>query len=667
MTLHELKARYSRRMLLLAADAILVVATLPLALALRLDPAEAARFLGHIGFDYYALLVLLSVASSYIAKSHLAILRLANLFTALRVAGAMTLCFVGFYVFATLVFAFEPVLPRTTILIQTLLAVPAAVTLRFSFRIGERMALGRGQEGRRTLIYGAGLTTDRILPMMLRTPDKYAIIGLLDDNPSKRGAEVQGVRVLGGREQLARVVKRHEVEQVIIAMPSVPGTQLRGIVREIAACGATAKILPDPDAFLAGNAQRPLDVRDLDIADLLRRPPRDLDRAAIRDTLQGKVVLVTGAGGSIGSELCRQVALVGPALLVLNDASEFALYRVHQELGERFPELALATSLGDVTDADFCDALFAQRRPHVVFHACAYKHVPLCEENVVAAFRNNVGSAFRIFDSATRHTVERVVLISSDKAVRPTNVMGATKRICELLTLWYAQHRGNVATRFYSVRFGNVLGSSGSVIPRFLEQIRAGGPVTVTHPDMTRYFLLIPEAAALVLQAVAKAKAPGDIYVLNMGEPVRIVDLARDLIVLMGFEPDSEIPIVFSGMRPGEKMHEELSLAGETMEAVNGDYNRITNLVAVPEGLLEEITALHAESWRVGDAELARRIFAIIGRFESIEPPTGANAGSAAQTHAASGAVPSPETLTIDSSSRHEFSLPPLGLSLKRT
>ncbi|MCA2961107.1 MAG: polysaccharide biosynthesis protein [Silvanigrellales bacterium] len=619
MTITDLKQRYLRRAALLAADAMVVLATLPLALFLRLDPAEAVAFLRQVGADYYALLLLLSLACSYTVKSHLAILRLANLFTALRVAGALLLCFGLFHVFAVFVFAFEPTLPRSTILIQALLAIPVAVGLRFSFRILERFAFTRDQEGKRTLIYGAGLTTDRILPMMLRSPDKYVIVGLLDDNPGKRGAEVQGVRVLGGRGQLASLVKRHEVEQVILAMPSLPGKELRGIVRDIRACGASAKILPDPDAFLQGNTTRALDVRDLDIADLLRRPPRNLDRDAIRATLQGKVVLVTGGGGSIGSELCRQVALAQPSVLVVNDASEFALYRIHQELLERFPNVRIVTSLGDVADTAFTHALFNLQTPQIVFHACAYKHVPLCEENIVAAFRNNVGSALRVFEAAVRCGVERVVLISSDKAVRPTNVMGATKRLCELLTLWYAQHASDSRTRFYSVRFGNVLGSSGSVIPRFLEQIRAGGPVTVTHPDMTRYFLLIPEAASLVLQAVANAKAPGDIYVLNMGEPVRIVDLARDLISLMGYAPDEEIPIAFTGMRPGEKMYEELSLEGETMESVNDDYARITNLVAVPPSLLAEVEDLSHRAFEMGGTLLAKKLFALIQRFESIE------------------------------------------------
>jgi len=616
MRLEEIKLRYLRKVALLALDCALVMASLPIALFMRLDPADAARLVSEIGFDYYALLLVLCVATSYTTKSYLAILRLANLFTALRVTVALAACFFLFVFFGLLVFNFEPALPRSTVLIQALLTIPAAVCVRFSFRIADRFLAVRGSEGLRTLVYGAGLATDRILPMMLRSPDKYDIVGLLDDNPGKKGAEIQGVRILGGRKQLGSLVKRYDVEQVILSMPSVPGAVLRDIVREITESGVRAKILPHPDTLFDTN-ETPLTARDLNIEDILRRPPRNLDRDAIRATLEGKVVLVTGGGGSIGSELCRQVALTAPSELVVNDASEFALYSIHQELTERFPSLHVTTSLGDVSNKAFCARLFASRKPDLVFHACAYKHVPLCEENVASAFRNNVGTALRVFEESVRHGVERVVLISSDKAVRPTNVMGATKRICELLTLWYAQHRSQDVTRFCCVRFGNVLGSSGSVIPRFLEQIRSGGPVTVTHPEMTRYFLLIPEAASLVLQAVASAGETSDIFVLNMGEPVRIVDLASDLITLMGKRVDKDVAITFTGLRPGEKMYEELSLDGETMDAVNEDYSRISNLVAVPPSFCAEQEALLDGCFVLSEEDMVKIIFEAILPFES--------------------------------------------------
>lgn len=589
MNVSEIKQRYFKKVVVLAMDACLVILSLPAALFIRLDPVDAKPLIQNLDLKYHVLSLFLFLVGAYVTKSYRVILRLANLFTALRVVGALVITFSLFYLFSAQIFTFQPVLPRSTFLIQILVCSPLAVGFRFSFRILERLRVRRTNEGKRTVVFGAGLTTDRILPMLLRSADKHKIVGLLDDDTGKRGCEVQGVRVLGGRKDLAEIVEKYNVEQVIISMPSVPGTELRQLVHTLARFDVLVKTLPDPDAFFSGRQTNHIDVRDINIEDLLRRPPRNLDREAIRATIEDKVVLVTGGGGSIGAELCRQVARAKPSVLLVNDASEFALYSIHQELTAKFPDLKITPCLGDVSDERLARSIFGRSRPQVVFHACAYKHVPLCEENVSVAFRNNVGTALTVFEMSELFEAERVVLVSSDKAVRPTNVMGTTKRICELLALWFAQHGTNARTKFCSVRFGNVLGSSGSVIPLFMDQITKGGPVTVTHPDITRYFMLIPEAASLVLQACAKMEGTGEIFVLNMGEPVRIVDLARDLISTMGYEPDKDIKITYSGLRPGEKMYEELSLEHEFVEKVNEDYSQVANIIPTPKSLSETL------------------------------------------------------------------------------
>jgi FlaA1/EpsC-like NDP-sugar epimerase len=337
------------------------------------------------------------------------------------------------------------------------------------------------------------------------------------------------------------------------------------------------KIAPEANDYLKANrVPENIGLRDLKIEDLLRRTPRRVDHEEISSMIYNQHVLVTGGGGSIGSELCRQIIAMDPKTLIVNDASEFNLYTITEELKLNFPNKRILAVLGDLSHADVCENIFAGQKIDLIFHAAAYKHVPLVEENVNAALRNNICGTYNLFKAAWTKEVKRVVLVSSDKAVNPTNVMGATKRACELIGLWFSQSSGR--TIFSAVRFGNVLGSSGSVIPRFIKQIRAGGPVSITHPEITRYFMLIPEAVSLVLQA-SRSSNSGDLYVLDMGDPIKILDLARDLIGIMGLKEGVDIEIEFTGLRAGEKMFEELYLDEEGLERVSSDFYRVASKV----------------------------------------------------------------------------------------
>jgi len=445
--------------------------------------------------------------------------------------------------------------PRAVLALHPVIALFGLASVRIAYRmlyehLRARLS-GRDGSTRRALVLGAG-DAARLLVAGLQHQG-WRIVGLLDDDIAKRGTRLAGLPVLGGIGDVADLARHHEVSHLIVAMPSVTAAQRRRIVEVASATGLPVLTVPSAQELLEGATVSR--VRDIQPEDLLGREPVRLDEAGISECLAGKTVMITGAGGSIGSELCRQVARYGPARLVLYELSEFNLYTIEQQLGEQFPKLPLVRLIGDVKNLEHLRHVMAKWRPQIVFHAAAFKHVPLMEdENAWAALQNNTLGTYNAALASAEHQVERFVLISTDKAVNPTNVMGATKRAAEMvISALSAEHAG---TRFMAVRFGNVLGSSGSVIPKFKEQIARGGPVTVTHPDVIRYFMTIPEAARLVVQAAAIGES-GQVLVMDMGEPVRIVDLARDLIRLSGRTTD-EVPIVFTGLRPGEKLFEEL-------------------------------------------------------------------------------------------------------------
>ena len=466
-------------------------------------------------------------------------------------------CFIAGVVGAVLVLMAQLTkVPRAVLALHPVVSLMGLCMVRIAYRMLYEHMRGRitgsALETRRALVMGAG-DAARLLIVGIQHQG-WVVVGLLDDDPAKRGARVSGIPVLGPLDSAAHWAALHGITHIVVAMPSAKGAERRRALDLAAQTHLPVLTVPSAEELREG--RKVATVRDIEPEDLLGREPVVLDEGGISETLGGKTVLITGAGGSIGSELCRQVARYGPSRIVLYELSEFALYTIEQELSESFPHLPLVRLIGDVKDAEHLRITFERHKPQVVFHAAAYKHVPLMEEdNAWAALRNNTLGTYLAAKAAGEAGVERFVLISTDKAVNPTNVMGATKRAAEMAISQLAA-QGGYKTRFMAVRFGNVLGSSGSVIPKFKEQIAKGGPVTVTHPEITRYFMTIPEAARLVLQAAAIGET-GQVYVLDMGEPVRIVDLAKDMIRMAGHALE-EIQIVFSGLRPGEKLYEEL-------------------------------------------------------------------------------------------------------------
>lgn len=417
-----------------------------------------------------------------------------------------------------------------------------------------------------TLLIGAGRAGMMVARELLSRPAlQIRPVGFVDDDDAKHGMLFNGLTVYGGVDELPKWVEQTQATQALICIAAFEGELTRRISRACAAAGISAKVIPSLGEVVEGREWLG-SMRSVKLSDLLRRPPVELDNAGISELISGRVVLVTGAGGSIGSEICRQALAFNPKRLVLVERAENALYLVHQELTQD-PEFAklVVPCLADVADVDRIDAVLGRYRPSIVLHAAAHKHVPMMEWNCVEAVKNNVGGSVALAERAVARGVDRFVMISTDKAVRPTSIMGATKRLAELCLQDLAGD-ADCRTRFTTVRFGNVLGSQGSVVPLFERQIANGGPVTVTHPDMQRYFMLIPEACQLVLQAATMGDG-GELYVLDMGEPVKIVDLARDLIELSGLAEGVDIKIEFTGLRPGEKLYEELSRDDEELGA----------------------------------------------------------------------------------------------------
>jgi FlaA1/EpsC-like NDP-sugar epimerase len=448
----------------------------------------------------------------------------------------------------------EAIVPRSVLVLYPILLMLMMGGSRLLYRVWKERILysGMSLQGSPVIILGAGDAAVNLSKELGRS-QTWRQVGFLDDDPNKQGRTLNGIKVLGGLDELQHWADRYSVSQVIIAMPSAAHQERKRAIDLANRNNIKALTVPAFDDLLSGRVSIS-QLRAVELDDLLGRDPVQLDDAGLHDQLTDKVVLVTGAGGSIGSELCRQIARFTPRKLVLYDAGEFALYTIEQELNKAFPDLDIVYLAGDVRDDVRLEEVFGEYQPNVVFHAAAYKHVPLMERhNAWQAVRNNVFGTWRVASCAQRHGAEKFVLISTDKAVNPTNVMGTTKRMAEIVCQGLQKTDG---TRFVIVRFGNVLGSNGSVIPKFREQIAKGGPITVTHPEITRYFMSIPEAAQLVMQAGYMGKG-GEIFVLDMGESVKIVDLAKDMIRLSGFS-EGDIKIEFTGLRPGEKLYEEL-------------------------------------------------------------------------------------------------------------
>ncbi len=446
--------------------------------------------------------------------------------------------------------------PRSVLVIYPLLLILLLGLPRLAFRFWKdsRLDLFQAAPAQRVLVLGAGRAGEA-LARDLRRDSRYRVVGFIDDSNALRGARLHDIPVLGDIEHLGKIARESVAQMLLIAMPSANSAQMRRIVARCEACGLPFRTVPRLQDVVAGRAQSN-ELKEVAIEDLLGRDAVQLDWTAIREGIAGRSVLITGGGGSIGSELCRQVARLGAASLTILDSCEYNLYRIAHEISAGGPELRLRLRplLGDCGDAVAVERAFAQARPDVVFHAAAYKHVPLLEEQLREAVRNNVLATETVAAAADRHRCAGLVLISTDKAVNPTSVMGACKRLAELVV---QAHAARSATRCITVRFGNVLDSAGSVVPLFREQIARGGPLTVTHPEVTRYFMTIPEACQLILQAAVQGRG-GEIFALDMGEPVRIRDLAEQMIRLAGKQPGRDVAIVYTGLRPGEKLFEEL-------------------------------------------------------------------------------------------------------------
>lgn len=483
--------------------------------------------------------------------------------------------FVGALLTTTVVAIFKvPLIPRSVLVLHPLLLAVIMGGTRFAYRSWKEHRLyGPAKlRGQPVLIIGAGEAADSLLREIHRSGQWYAV-AIIDDNPGRAGRRLRGLPILSPIENIGSVAENLGAKHAIIAMPTARPAQRRRATELASAAGLTVLTVPSYDDLLSGRLSVS-SIRKVELEDLLGREAVSLDDNGVHDLLGGNVVLVTGAGGSIGSELCRQIARFKPSRLVLVDSSEFALYSIGEELSTSHPSMDCRSWAADVRDQERIAEIFAGEQPVVVFHAAAYKHVPLMESvNAWQAVRTNALGTLTVARAAQEAQVRKFVLISTDKAVNPTNVMGATKRLAERLCL-AVNNCG--ATRFVIVRFGNVLGSNGSVIPKFREQIAQGGPVTVTHPDIVRYFMTIPEAAQLVLQAGLMGQG-GEIFVLEMGDPVKIVDLARDMIRLSGFSED-EVTIKFTGLRPGEKLYEELLADNEATLSTPHPKLRIARL-----------------------------------------------------------------------------------------
>lgn len=435
--------------------------------------------------------------------------------------------------------------------------------LRFGVRILYKSAfLGQASKGRRIIIIGAGSLAVTLLRDIYENSHlDYAVVGLIDDDPAKQKIRIHGTKVLGTSRDISRICRQLRVDEIIFAIHNLEPSEKLRLLNLCSETGKKVKILPGvQDSIRSANKVHL--VKEIEIEDLLERSPVSLDNSLIESDISGKTVLVTGGSGSIGSELCRQILKFSPRKLIIFDIYENSTFELQGELAKKYPDKDIECLIGSVRDKKRLDDLFETYRPQLVFHAAAHKHVPLMEHSPAEAIKNNVFGTYNVALSALEHNARRFVLISTDKAVNPTNVMGATKRMCEMI-VQTLQNRGECD--FVAVRFGNVLGSNGSVIPSFKKQIAAGGPVTVTHPDITRFFMTIPEAASLVLQAASYARG-GEIFVLDMGKPVKIYDLAQKMILLSGLKPDVDIKIEFVGLRPGEKLYEELLMNEEGLK-----------------------------------------------------------------------------------------------------
>jgi FlaA1/EpsC-like NDP-sugar epimerase len=545
-----------RQIFLVVFDAVLIILSAYLALLLRFDYRVPSEYLNLQSFHFATLA--LRLTTYYAFGLYGRIWRHASISELITVIFAVTVSSLLVYAYT---FQTQPLMPpSSTYIIAWFLNVGAAGGIRFLLRIFPRRSLNANEATSRVLIVGAGAAGTIIAKELRKQFSSYKKlpVGFIDDDPGKRHCSVIGLKVLGTREQMPALIHDHRITEIIIAIPTAAREEVKAITRIASHLPVKVNIIPGVHEFINGDISISK-IRPVEIEDLLGRPEVKLDLTEIAQYIESETILITGAGGSIGSELCRQVTRFHPKKLLVLDHTENNVYDIEMELINNNLQCDIIPIVADVRDPARIDQIFKTYKPTVIFHAAAHKHVPLMEANREEAIKNNIVGTKNVADAADRHQAKSFLLISTDKAVNPTSVMGATKRVAEMTIQILAKKS---KTRLCAVRFGNVLGSRGSVIPLFKKQIEEGGPVTVTHPDMTRYFMTIPEAVQLVIQAGAMGQK-GELFVLDMGDPVKITDLAHDIIRLSGFEPDKDIQIKFTGIRPGEKLFEEVLTSEE--------------------------------------------------------------------------------------------------------
>ncbi|HEX4954135.1 MAG TPA: nucleoside-diphosphate sugar epimerase/dehydratase [Thermoanaerobaculia bacterium] len=619
-----------RRVLVLGLDAAIAAASLWLSMLLRFEGAIAEPFRSRLP-GLIVVLVVCRLASSYLLRLHRWSFRFSGLTDGVRI-GLAGLLGTGLFTSALFLLKMKGP-PRSVLVLELLITTVLMAVLRFSprlawmFRADRERA--RRQDAQRTLIVGAGAAGEMLLRDLQRSRDhRYRVIGLVDDDPGKLGTIVGGKPTLGAIADLPDLVRSHSISKVLIAIPRLPAARLREILSLLADLRVSLKILPISFLDVGQGVQSSM-LQDLSPEDLLPREPVVFENHEGAMPISGRVALVTGGAGSIGQEIVRQLLQAGAKRVALVDWNENNLYLLTRRLGRDFPAATIEAHIADVRDAGRLEGLFRRVRPQDVFHAAAHKHVPLMEEAPCEAVKNNVLGTWNVARAAIAHGAERFVFISTDKAVRPSSVMGATKRLGEKLVAHLAR---DCATRFCAVRFGNVLDSAGSVVPLFREQIAAGGPVTVTHPEVRRYFMTVSEAVGLVLKAAYGDY--GSLCILEMGEQIRILDLARHLITMAGLAPDSDVPIVFTGLRPGEKLSEELLTDEEEQTHRIADKILVAESPAPEEGFPAEVERLLAAARSENAGETLARLHRLVPSYREIPLEAPAAAAATAPTPA---------------------------------
>lgn len=574
---------YTRKFLLLIVDFILISLSVYVALLLRFDAEIPVAYI-NIYLHSTLLITLGQLLIYYVFGMYTSLWRNASIEEMLRLFFAATAGGLFSYIFGQVL---NMKLPRSVYIVAWLLTLLVVGSSRISYRVIRKLrkySKNGNPQAKRVMVIGAGDAGSMVVKeLKTNRCEAYTPIAIIDDDKWKQHSSIHGVPVKGGREKIVETARSEKIDEIIVALPSVDRNQVSDILEICKQTHCRLKILPGVFDLIDGKASMD-QLRDVSIEDLLGRDPVILNTEEIAGYLTGETILVTGGGGSIGSELCRQIARYSPKKLIIFDAYENNAYELQNELLRHADDLDLEVLIGSVRDKERLSEIFEHYRPGVIFHAAAHKHVPLMEANPAEAVKNNVFGTYNVAECAHKTGAKKFVLISTDKAVNPTNIMGATKRIAEMII----QGMNRISkTEFVAVRFGNVLGSNGSVIPLFKKQIEDGGPVTVTHSEITRFFMTIPEAACLVIQAGAMAEG-GEIFVLDMGQPVKIVDLARDLIRLSGLEPDIDIEIKITGLRPGEKLYEELMMEEEGLQSTQNKKIHIGRPMEIEYGQIME-------------------------------------------------------------------------------